>query len=110
MLNHGLCRAFFFIPTASTNSADATTSSGFSLKYPAITLHAISPASEDTAAYLYCQVDDPSAKGQGGNDEEDEEEDDDYVPMRELKVFVKSEAQCSSLVTIHPLPCELSAN
>ncbi|KAJ9120685.1 hypothetical protein QFC22_002616 [Naganishia vaughanmartiniae] len=102
--------AFFFIPVVSSNGTAATTPTGFSLKYPAITLHAISPASEETGAYLYCQVDDPSAKGPGGNDEEDEGDDDD-VPMRELKVFVKSEAQLTQLfnalshcASLHPSP------
>jgi nucleotide-sensitive chloride channel 1A len=69
---------------------------GFSLEYPAITLHAVSPASDNTPAYLYCQVDDPSAKDQSAAESAENsegEEDEDVIPMREMKVFVRTTDQ-----------------
>lgn len=86
-------RTFVFIPAGSANSTENPLSTGFSLEYPAITLHAVSPASDSTPAYLYCQVEDPSAKGQSTAESEennDVEEDEDVIPMREMKVFVKT--------------------
>lgn len=91
-------RAFVFIPASSANGAEAAVTTGFSLKYPSITLHAISPADDNSSAYLYCQVEDPSAKEQTTNGTEEEngvdEDDEEFVPMREMKVFVKTPEHC----------------
>lgn len=54
---------------------------GFTLPFPALTLHALTPASESTPAHLYCQID------EGGHAEEEEE----YAPLSEMRVFVPSE-------------------
>lgn len=100
-------RVFVFIPSAGTaNGTKAPVPTGFSLKYPSITLHAISPASDSTPAYLYCQVEDPSAKVQNtaetdGDDAEVEGDDEEFVPMRELKVFVKTPEQRKYRLRLH---------
>lgn len=89
-------RAFVFLPAVSANGTETPSPTGFSLEYPAITLHAISPANDSTPAYLYCQVEDPSAEGLSiAESEEDngEEDAEDVTSMRELKVFVKTADQ-----------------
>lgn len=89
-------RTFVFLPAVSANGTETPLPTGFSLEYPAITLHAISPANDNTPAYLYCQIEDPSAEGPSpAESEEDngEGDDEDVTPMRELKVFVKSAEQ-----------------
>lgn len=98
------CRVFVFIPSAGlANGNEAPVPTGFSLKYPSITLHAISPASDSTPAYLYCQVEDPSAKVQNTTETEEDDaevegDDEEFVPMRELKVFVKTPEQRKSFL------------
>ncbi|KAL1407727.1 hypothetical protein Q8F55_007160 [Vanrija albida] len=55
---------------------------GFSLPFPQLTLHALTPASADAPAHLYCQID------EGGAVDDEEEE---YAPLAEMRVFVPSE-------------------
>lgn len=57
---------------------------GFKLDYQSLTLHALTPATSDLEAHLYCQIDDGQA---------DQGDEDDYGEMRELRVFV-GEGQC----------------
>lgn len=46
-------RVVVFIPSSG--------SQGFELPYPSLTLHALTPASGDQEAHLYCQIDDSDA-------------------------------------------------
>ncbi|KAI5453929.1 hypothetical protein NCC49_004924 [Naganishia albida] len=104
---------FVFVPSAATsNGTEAPLPTGFSLKYPSITLHAISPASDNAPACLYCQVEDPSAKDQTSQTEEEiEEDEEEFVPMREVRVFVQNPEQLNDLfnalslcASLHPSP------
>jgi nucleotide-sensitive chloride channel 1A len=61
---------------------------GFKLDYQSLTLHALTPASSELEAHLYCQIDDSPALAPGGGDEEE------YGEMRELRVFVQ-DAKCT---------------
>lgn len=79
------CRNLAFLPE------DETRRPGFKLDYQSLTLHALTPASNDLEAHLYCQIDDGQAAG-GGDGDGDE---DDYGEMRELRVFV-GQGQCES--------------
>lgn len=72
---------------------------GFKLNYQSLTLHALTPASGDLEAHLYCQIDDSdeSAVGAGGDDDE-------YGEMRELRVFI-GDSKCTFTlnISIHSL-------
>lgn len=73
-----------------------STSSGFTLSYPIITLHAISRDNAHLGPCVYCQLDesDPAAapppvverENDGHYHPEDDVEED--TPMRELRIFV----------------------
>ena len=71
-----MTREVVFIPSTSTGT-------GFKLNYQSLTLHALTPASGDLEAHLYCQIDDSPASQSGGGDE------DEYGEMRELRVFIQ---------------------
>jgi nucleotide-sensitive chloride channel 1A len=62
---------------------------GFEIKYPAITLHAISRA--ESRPCIYCQID----EGDVAEDAEDDK-------IRELKIFPSSEASRSWTFQKHP--------
>jgi hypothetical protein len=70
---------------------------GFKLDYQSLTLHALTPASGDIGAHLYCQIEDSpaSAAGAANGGMEDEDE---YGEMRELRVFV-ADGKCTSSLT-----------
>ncbi|ORY28994.1 regulator of volume decrease after cellular swelling-domain-containing protein [Naematelia encephala] len=92
--------AVSFLPSTSSQ-----THQGFTLTFPALTLHALTPATEEGPAHLYCQVDESDAppsisiiesNGNGhvdgtmnGVDGDDEYGDgDDYTPMREIRIYL----------------------
>lgn len=68
-----------------------TGSTGFSLAYPKITLHAVS-RNADAGNCLYCQVADPSVEPVANESDEDEEDDEEYEPLREMRIYVKDDA------------------
>ena len=61
---------------------------GWTLPFPSLTLHALTPASDDSPAHIYCQVDESDLAN--GDDE------DEYTPMREIRIFI-SEEKCAFL-------------
>ncbi|KAK2460936.1 hypothetical protein APHAL10511_007406 [Amanita phalloides] len=96
----------------------SNTERGFEVKYPDITLHAISRS--NSKASIYCQLDEETNAAaerlshtdlNGTANEEDEEGNDDYSPMRELCIIPQDSqaletifealSQCASL---HPDP------
>ena len=68
-----------------------TGSTGFSLAYPKITLHAVS-RNADAGNCLYCQIADPSVEPVANESDEDEEDDEEYEPLREMRIYVKDDA------------------
>ncbi|WOO78429.1 Obg-like ATPase 1 [Vanrija pseudolonga] len=70
-----------YVTEAAVSFLPANGGTGFTLPFPALTLHALTPASESTPAHLYCQID------EGQVDESEEE----YAPLSEMRVFVPSE-------------------
>ncbi|KAL7417318.1 regulator of volume decrease after cellular swelling-domain-containing protein [Mrakia frigida] len=102
--------ALSFLPTAST--------SGFTLPYPSITLHAISRDNAALGPCVYCQLDEsvqPDAgaalpvverENDGHYHPEDDEEAD--TPMREMRIFVGEESlepiflSLSHCASLHP--------
>ena len=100
-------------PNRAVSFLPHTASPGFTLPYPVLTLHALTPATPDAPAHLYCQVDEsdrPSAAAGAANgggevdgDLETEEEGEgegegEYTPMRELRVYLP-EAKCVSFTS-----------
>ena len=61
-----------------------------------MTLHALTPASAELEAHLYCQIDDSPASPVGGGGDEDE-----YGEMRELRVFIQDD-KCMSTFPFFP--------
>ena len=57
-------------------------SSGFTLTFPSLTLHALTPASADTPAHIYCQIDESDGAAAGGAEDEEDS------PMREARIYV----------------------
>lgn len=55
---------------------------GFALPFPALTLHALTPAGGFLPAHIYCQI-----------DEGDATDEDEYTAMAEMRIFVE-ETQC----------------
>ena len=80
-----------FIPGAQTLPTH-----GFSLSFPALTLHALTPASADgtTPAHVYCQIDETPHAANGDGVAEDDGQD---WQMREVRIFVDA-AERTSLV------------
>jgi len=81
----------------------STTGRGFQVKYPSITLHAISRT--ESGPSIYCQLDETPTRDQAENDEDDS-------PMRELKIVPgRVEARTFSLTSARPdYPEGLSAH
>ena len=93
---------------------------GFRLDYPSLTLHALTPASADAPAHIYCQIDDGSGDEEVGGDAQENgheevvnglgganghvdesaqvEEEEDFSPMRELRIYIDESKRDS----IHP--------
>lgn len=73
-----------FLPSTQTSPTH-----GFTLAFPALTLHALTPASADGSvpAHVYCQIDETqhAANGNGNGEVEDDGED---WQMREVRVYV----------------------
>jgi nucleotide-sensitive chloride channel 1A len=78
-------REVVFIPSIGT---------GFKLNYQSLTLHALTPASAELEAHLYCQIDDSPASPVGGGDE------DEYGEMRELRVFIQDDKCMSPFLSL----------
>ena len=62
---------------------------GWTLPFPSLTLHALTPSSPDSPAHVYCQVDESDSGANGHADGEEEE----YTPMREIRIFLP-ETKC----------------
>ncbi|WVO17846.1 hypothetical protein L204_105544 [Cryptococcus depauperatus] len=92
---------------------------GFDLHYPALTLHALTPASSDGPAHLYCQVDESDTvpfgqtatasietvglNGHAAIDKNDVEAEDDedhggeFTEMREIRIYLTDASKLESL-------------
>lgn len=81
--------ASHFISSAIAFMSSGSTSAGFSLAHPRVTLHAVSRNAE-TGNCLYCQIADPSVPPAEVDSED--EEDEEYEPLREMRIFVKDDA------------------
>ncbi|TYJ54961.1 hypothetical protein B9479_004373 [Cryptococcus floricola] len=99
-----------FIPSASATP-------GFNLPYVSLTLHALTPASANGPAHLYCQVDESDApasdaiqvdapvNGNGAVNGEAEDEDEDegvegeeeFTEMREVRIYLPDASKLESL-------------
>nr|XP_019014979.1 uncharacterized protein I206_01067 [Kwoniella pini CBS 10737]OCF53760.1 hypothetical protein I206_01067 [Kwoniella pini CBS 10737] len=84
---------------------------GFNLPFPSLTLHALTPSSNNIPSHLYCQVDESDAPSGSGSstinnnvedidEDEDEEiytgEEEEFTPMREIRIFL-NESKLESL-------------
>lgn len=82
-----------FLPSSQTSPAH-----GFTLAFPALTLHALTPASADGSvpAHVYCQIDETqhAANGNGNGEVEDDGED---WQMREVRIYVDAAEGMSHL-------------
>ncbi len=63
---------------------------GWTLPFPSLTLHALTPSTDDSPAHIYCQVDESQVQTNGNMDDEEE-----YTPMREIRLYLP-EGKCMS--------------
>jgi hypothetical protein len=79
-----MIRSVTFLPSGQTSPAH-----GFTLAFPALTLHALTPASADGSvpAHVYCQVDETLHPANGNGDAGMEDDGVDWQ-MREVRIYV----------------------
>ena len=72
---------------------------GWSLPYPSLTLHALTPSSGDAPAHVYCQVDESdntamkttdqiNGEANGDGNEHEGGGDDEFTAMREVRIYL----------------------
>jgi len=82
---------------------------GWTLPYPSLTLHALTPSSGDAPAHVYCQVDESGNPAMQTSDhingdadgEENEHEgggDDEFTAMREVRIYLPEAKRKSTRV------------
>lgn len=86
-------REVAFLPDS--NQGSSTT--GFSIRYQSLILHAHTASTSTSPSHLYCQVDDQrpqtngtAANGNGMDEEnaEDDEDEDEDVQVREVRIYL----------------------